>query len=198
MGLPTRHVLQVRDGVPFWCMYFLHVTLMSTLLGAALLRCNATRVPATLFLPVIVVALVLPLRWPEIRSVPAQRSWDLHSWQAGLMDGLAGLVGGAIVGAVLTPFAKRRGWSVAAVIAFCCCLGVVPGWQRGMIAAVVAWAACEIIASVLSMLSMIRAATREVPTGAASGSRIEDNDAPAPPEGSTGKLPVPPDEQTDL
>jgi leader peptidase (prepilin peptidase)/N-methyltransferase len=189
MGLRTRHVLLVRDGAPFWGMYFLHVTLATTLLGAMLLRSNADSVPATLFLPVIGVGLVLPLFWPEIRSVPAVGSWESHSWQAGLADGLAGLVGGAITGAMLIPLARRRGWSAAAVIAFCCCVAVVLGWQRGMVVALVAWAACEIIASALSKLSMSFTAKRAVPAEAASGSRIEEDDGPAPLH--AGQTPLP-------
>ncbi len=198
MGLRTRHLLHVRDGAPFWSMYFLHAALMTTLLGAVLLRSNADRVPATLFLPVIAVGLALPLRWPEIRSVPAVASWDLPSWQAGFMDGLAGLVGGLIVGAVLMPFARRRNWSPPAIIAFCCCIGVVLGWQRGMVAAVVAWPACEIIASALSKVSAGLTKTREPPTESPIESRTQNVQVDdAPPAGNAGNIQAPP-EQSNL
>src|SRR5262245_56882576 len=70
-GLRTRHVLHVRDGAPFWCMYFVHVALVTTLIGAVLLWSDKNVVPGALFLPVIVAGLVLALIWPEVRSVPA-------------------------------------------------------------------------------------------------------------------------------
>jgi leader peptidase (prepilin peptidase)/N-methyltransferase len=153
MGLRTRHVLHVRDGAPFWCMYFLHVTLVTTLIGAILLRSDGNPVPATLFLPVIVVGLVLPLIWPDIRSVPASGSWELRGWQAGLADGLAGVAGGLLIAFVLMPFARKRGWGPAAVISFCCCVGVVLGWQRGIVVAAVGWPMCVSLTGVLSKIS---------------------------------------------
>jgi leader peptidase (prepilin peptidase)/N-methyltransferase len=184
LGFRARHVLHVRDGAPFWCMYFLHVALVTTLIGAVLLRSDGNRVPATLFLPVIMVGMVLPLIWPEARSVPAWGHLELSAWRAGLVDGLAGLGGGLVVAAVVMLFARTRGWRPAAVIGFCCAIAVVLGWQRGMIAAAVAWPICEIVAGVLSKASTQREDSsnnaREVLTS---------------PEDSTGDTPAPPESE---
>ncbi len=192
-GLRTRHVLHLRDGVPFWCMYFFHVALVTTLVGAVLLRVEGNLVPGPLFVPVIVVGLVLPLWWPEIRSMPAVSSFDLRGWQAGLVDGMAGLTGGLLAAVLLTPFARGRGGGVAAMIGFCCAIGVVLGWQRGMIVAAVTWPLGEAIASVLSRISIKSAAKSEVAAGTAVESRAQGDDLPVAPEGSTGKMPVPPE-----
>jgi len=197
LGSRTRHVLHLRDGVPFWSMYFLHVALVTTLIGAVLLRVDGNPVPGTLFLPVIVVGLALPVWWPEIRSMPAGSSFDLRGWQAGLVDGVAGLIGGLLVAALLTPFARGRGWGVAAVIGLCGAIGIVLGWQRGMIVAAVTWPLCELIASVLSRVSIRSAAKSEVAAGTAIESPVQDDETPVAPEGSTGKMPVPP-EQTQV
>ncbi len=191
IGFKTRHVLHVRDGAPFWCMYFLHVALVTTLIGAVLLRGDRNVVPATYFLPVIVVGLALPLVWPEMRSVPAVRGWELRGWQAGLVDGLAGVVGGILIGAALISIARKRGWMPLAVIGYCCCVGIVLGWQRGMIIAAVAWPTCEIIAGTLSKVSARSAVQGKVTTKAAIESGQKNDEPPVSPEGSLGTMPMP-------
>src|SRR5438128_1921817 len=64
LGFRTRYLLHVRDGVPFWCMYFTHVALVTTLIAAVLLHGDGSHVPASLFFPVMLVGLALPLVWP--------------------------------------------------------------------------------------------------------------------------------------
>jgi len=181
IGFRTRHMLHVRDGVPFWSMYFLHVALMTTVIGAVLLRGDGNRVPGTLFLPVMVVGFVLPLIWPEVRSLPAIGNLELSRLQSGLVDGLAGFGGGLVAAAVLLLFARSRSWGPAAVIGFCCAIGVVLGWQRGMIVAAMGWPACEAIAVMLSKVPAQRKANGELVRDALTSS-----------ENSTGQTPVTP------
>jgi hypothetical protein len=185
IGFRTRHMLHVRDGVPFWCMYFLHVALMTTVIGAVLLRGDGNRVPGTLFLPVMVVGFVLPLIWPEVRSLLAIGNLDLSRSQEGLVDGLAGMGGGLVVAAAVLLFARNRSWGPAAVIGFCCAIGVVLGWQRGMIVAAMGWPACETIAVMLSKISARRKANGELV-----------GDAFTSPENSAGQTPVPPNAES--
>jgi len=182
LGTRTRHLLHVRDGVPFWCMYFVHVALVTTLIGAVLLRSNGVAVPATLFLPVLVVGLALPLRWPEIRSVPAMGNVESRAWQAGAVDGLASFVGGLLVAAVLMPFARKRSWWPAAVLGFCCVIVVVLGWQRGMIAAAVGWPICEIVASGLAKVSTRSEAGTQIAGAISTLPEQRVSDTPVPPE----------------
>lgn len=195
-GFRTRHLLHMRDGAPFWCMYFMHVALVTTLVGSVLLRSDGIHVPATLFLPMIVAGLVLPLIWPEVRSVPAWRNLHLSAWQAGLVDGLAGVVGGLVVAMVLIPFARQRGWQPAAAIGFCCAIAVVLGWQRGMIVAAIGWPMCEIIAGALSKISARPETSSEIVGEALSSQANSTGDTPVPPN-SSGDTPVPP-EQTQV
>ena len=93
----ARRLLTPRDGVSFWCMYVTHVGLVTTLIAAVLILGDGFHLPAALFLPMLVVGFVLPLLWPEIRSIPALAYRDEHVWWAGLIDGLAGLSTGLVI-----------------------------------------------------------------------------------------------------
>src|SRR6478609_3288918 len=93
----TRHLLLPHNGVPFWCMYGTHLGLATTLVAAILILGDGFRLSPMLFLPIVVVSFVLPLVWPQIRSIPAFAYQDSTIWWTGLIDGLAGLFTGVVV-----------------------------------------------------------------------------------------------------
>ena len=130
----VRPLLHVRDGFPFWLAYVTHVTLVTTLLGAALLEYDRERVPWRLYLPVLLLGLIAPLFWPEIRRVPAGFDVQTAPRQAGLADGLAGLALGAALGCVISAMwhagSWLRGWPRFAPIPLAASIGLILGWQR--------------------------------------------------------------------
>jgi leader peptidase (prepilin peptidase) / N-methyltransferase len=144
LGFAVRSPLLPHDGAPFWCRYAIHVVLVTTLIGATLLRADGFLVPARIFFPLLAIGLALPLIWPEIRSVPAFGNRQPSGWQVGLMDGLLGLSMGLATGALASAWARQRHWSVSAVIAMACSVGVVLGWQRTLLWFPAAFVACEL------------------------------------------------------
>jgi prepilin signal peptidase PulO-like enzyme (type II secretory pathway) len=144
LGFATRQPLTSRDGVAFWCMYATHVTLVTTMIGVILMRSDGSFVPARMFAPALTIALVLPLLYAEIRSVPAISWSEITGWQIGLIDGLAGLAMGAAVGFLASLPARRKGWSTPVVIAIGCSFGAVLGWQRTPIWLLVILPLCDL------------------------------------------------------
>jgi leader peptidase (prepilin peptidase)/N-methyltransferase len=130
-----RPLVTPHAAFPFWCAYATHVLLLTTLIGAALIDWDGFRTPRSLFLPILAVGLLLPLLWPEIRRLPAlpARS-DEPAWQAGLIDGAAGLAVGTLVGLLSAGCwwlgSRGRGWPKFAPVLLCASLGAVLGWQR--------------------------------------------------------------------
>jgi leader peptidase (prepilin peptidase)/N-methyltransferase len=134
IGFAARRVLTPYDGPPFWGMYGLHLLLLVTIYAAVLIAGDGYFVPLRLFAPLLIVGLALPLVWPQVRSVPASGTFQM-GWQAGLVDGVLGLVAGAAVGIAFDAVAgvHRRKlatgaddtaiWTMAAI-------GLVVGWQR--------------------------------------------------------------------
>jgi leader peptidase (prepilin peptidase)/N-methyltransferase len=104
----TRPVLTPYDGPPFWGMYGLHLTLVTTIYTAVLIAADGFRVPCRLYGPALMVGLVMPLAWPLVRSLPAT-SAPMSGWQSGLVDGLAGVACGAVVAGLVGTMAVR-GW----------------------------------------------------------------------------------------
>ncbi len=136
LGFATRHLLTPHDGPAFWCMYFIHVTLITTFLGFILIVADGNNTGSRLFLPVALVAFVLPLIWPQIRSVPAAIYPDVNSWWAGLIDGLAGLTAGLVFWQA-SDAARPRGrnhWLSLVQIGWAVTLGLTLGWQRSLYA----------------------------------------------------------------
>jgi leader peptidase (prepilin peptidase) / N-methyltransferase len=134
-GVAARPALSPADVVPYWLMYGLHVSLLTTSIGAVLILGDHQTAPGRLFLPVIVLGFAVPLIWPELRSVPAWNDAGLTRWQSGLIDGLAGLAAGTI--AALTGswcYRSLRGsWPPFAPVSSMAALGVVFGWQRALL-----------------------------------------------------------------
>ncbi len=130
--VPLRGAAPTQEGVAFWAGYALHVGLAATLIGAALIEYDGFRVPRRLFAPLLVMALALPMVWPRIRPLPLAANLALPDWQAGLVDGLAGLTAGLALGglfAVSWRLASGRGWPQSAPMALLAATGCVLGWQ---------------------------------------------------------------------
>ena len=108
LGFATRRLLTPHDGPAFWCMYFIHVTLVTTFLGFILIVADGNAVGASFFFPVALSGFVLPLLWPQIRSVPAAIYPDANVWWAGLVDGIAGLTAGLVFWQASDAFRVRR------------------------------------------------------------------------------------------
>lgn len=101
-ALLGRLPLSLHDPLPFWMAYGLQILLITTLIGAALMEYDASRLPWTLFLPVALASLIIPLYWPEVRPLPAFPAPGLIRWQAGLLDSLIGLLAGLLLGLALS------------------------------------------------------------------------------------------------
>jgi prepilin signal peptidase PulO-like enzyme (type II secretory pathway) len=199
LGLHTRQLLNVRDGVPFWCMYFLHVSLVATVITAVLMAADGNRVPASLCAPILLVSFCLPIAWPATRSVPAIQYAMDNIWWAGIVDGVAGAVVGvlwSLIAALLIRLKRRSDEaaeqriategipysasglcvrSFAAASGLCnwplaCSVGLVLGWQRALYAVPL----CIVIGLMVEM---------------SLHSLVKDK-----PAHSTGETPVPPDE----
>jgi leader peptidase (prepilin peptidase)/N-methyltransferase len=108
------------------CAY--HLLLLCTLLAAALVAIDGEWPPRRLFLPVLLVGLVAPAAWPWLHPVAAWPSFA-EGPLAGLIDGVAGLAAGAVLGGLATALQPRlpgERFPFAAASA-----GVVLGWQAG-------------------------------------------------------------------
>lgn len=101
-----------------------HLFLLVTLLSAALIEYDGLRVPKSLLVTLAAVGLAAGVAFPWLRPVPL--SLKLDGWEAGLIDGLAGLLGGALAGAVawLAVGRRDRPEEVAVVAAVGAFLGV--------------------------------------------------------------------------
>ena len=132
---PVRPPIWAFDMWPYWSRYAVHVVLLTTLLGSVLILGDGFRVPARLFWPAILLALALPLFWPEIRNMAAWRYGKLPAWQAGLIDGLAGLVVGMVAGAAGSAWRwfTAGKWPPFAPVSWTTSICVVLGWQRGLL-----------------------------------------------------------------
>lgn len=112
IGATTRRELTPYDGAPFWGMYGLHLFLVTTLYAAVFIAGDGFGVPGRLFGPVLLLGFVMPLFWPQVRSVPAVAAWQ-SGWQSGLMDGLVGVFVGALVGGALQAIGRSKAPSAA-------------------------------------------------------------------------------------
>jgi leader peptidase (prepilin peptidase)/N-methyltransferase len=136
MGFTSRRLLAPHDGPAFWCMYFIHVSLLTTFLGFVLIVADRNAAGTSLFFPATFVAFVLPLLWPQIRSVPAAIYPDENAWWAGLVDGLAGLTAALVFWQIRDAIRSRKEGesSSFAGIGWMAAVGIVLGWQRSIYA----------------------------------------------------------------
>jgi prepilin signal peptidase PulO-like enzyme (type II secretory pathway) len=138
-SLPTRNwnasrwLISPYETVPFWSAYALHVALLTTLLGAALIDCDGFRTPGAMFLPVIVATLALPALWPLLYHDQPLFAGLQAGWEAGLAAGLAGWAAGLAVGtlvSVLWRVSARRDRPRFNSVGLFVAAGVVVGWQH--------------------------------------------------------------------
>ncbi|MGD0898169.1 MAG: prepilin peptidase [Thermoguttaceae bacterium] len=107
-----------------------HLLMLCTLLAAALMAADGKRPPRRSFLPVLLVGLAAPAAWPWLHPV--------HAWPAlsdrpltGLMDGLSGLVAGAVLGGLLAAIPPRPLRGQAFVLG-AASVGAVLGWHAAI------------------------------------------------------------------
>lgn len=136
IGFPTRRLLSPHDGPAFWCQYLIHASLLTTFLGFVLIVADGNAIGSRLFFPVTLVACVVPLIWPQIRSVPAAIYPDANVWWAGLLDGLAGFTAALVFcqlrDALYAP--RRNEWVSFDQLGWAAAIGIVLGWQRSLYA----------------------------------------------------------------
>ncbi len=123
------------DAIPFWTAFSLLMLLLATLLGAALIDFDRQRVPWSLFLPIIVVGIWLPLVGPDIRPLAAWHAWKLGGWPAALVDGALGALLGAALGLAVSAGWKitSRRWPTFRPALLLMTLGLVLGWQVALL-----------------------------------------------------------------
>jgi prepilin signal peptidase PulO-like enzyme (type II secretory pathway) len=134
-GYETRPPLSPYEIWPYWSRYATHVALLTTLLGGVLILGDHFSTTPKLFVPAIVLGFVLPLIWPEVRSVPAWNFGKLPGWQAGLIDGLAAITLGvlpALLGSLWRLYSNRE-WPTFSPLSWTAAFAVVLGWQRAML-----------------------------------------------------------------
>ncbi len=154
-NLPVRP-LPVGDGVIYPALSSgelaglvgWHLLLLCTLVASALIDRDGQRVPARLFLPGLLVGLAGSAIWPHLH--PQAAAVFAARPSAGILDGLAGLALGAVLGAaggwlLDRPAGLAKAWSAGLV-------GLYLGWQP---AAVIVLAAivCRAILRVLERIA---------------------------------------------
>ncbi len=142
-NLPVRPV-PVVDGVillPWTTQRLLgilayHLMLLSTLLAAALIEYDKKTIPWRLAWPALIVGLLAPVVWPFLHPVPAGPASS--GWLGGLVDSVAGLSAGLVLGLAVERIAAKqvRGLAIGAA-----CVGLFLGWQAVAVIGVVATAA---------------------------------------------------------
>ncbi|HEY2414302.1 MAG TPA: prepilin peptidase [Pirellulaceae bacterium] len=200
LGFTLDYVPRTRiaphDGPPFWCLYAMHVVLITTLVGAILIAADGFAVPSSMFLPVILLGFVVPLIWPQTRMLPAADG-PMAGWPAGLIDGVAGLAAGVLSGLWIRLIRGRETnpWSTQALIALGCAVGVVLGWQPTPL-----WTGLIWIFGLIAGRLLSRPQPRDEPPQAidseanAETAPVMQPEAPMPP---AEILPVPPTQEID-
>lgn len=147
--LPELTVWQLA-GIMGW-----HLLLLCTLLGAALIRYDGHHVPARLFLPGLMVAVVGSSIWPHLLPQPA--AVLAGGPTPGIVDGLAGLTTGLVLGLVTWKLLEPRQrpdlvWAAALT-------GTLLGWQASLAVGV----ATFLLALVARLVSRLWTPWRRVP-----------------------------------
>jgi leader peptidase (prepilin peptidase)/N-methyltransferase len=136
MNLPARWIpvdsgwlLRPLYWGEVWAVVAYHLLLLCTLLSAGLIEYDGHRPPARLMAPALVVGLLAPLAWPQLRPVPLHAAWTAP-W-AGLADGAAGLVAGLGLGLALWYTVGPR--SQRSLLWAPACVGLFLGWQAAVV-----------------------------------------------------------------
>jgi leader peptidase (prepilin peptidase)/N-methyltransferase len=126
-----------------YVVYAYHVTLVCGLLSAALIEYDGHALPIRLFAPLVLVGVVVPLVWPEVRPVSSHWPADLMPWirpgETAIQDMVAGVAIAALLAAAALP-STRRGASGRfggrSILAVFVCIGLFLGWQAACAVAV--------------------------------------------------------------
>jgi prepilin signal peptidase PulO-like enzyme (type II secretory pathway) len=128
----SRWLISPYDTLPFWSAYGLHVIMLTTLLGAALIDYDGFRTPERIFVPVVALGLLVPLVMPlvmEYGGLPSTFVPDHDPrFAAPLAGWVVGLMAGAVVGGLWALGSWSR-WPRFAPAAMLVAVGVVKGWQ---------------------------------------------------------------------
>lgn len=151
-------------------LFVCHALLLATLLSAALIAYDGHRVPVAVVLPMILVGLMLPMIWPQLRpvsvneklaDVPVDAGATMRQ-VVGLLEGFMGLAGGAIAALATRPLgardplARARWWGI---LWGSLAIGAMLGWQ----AAVWIAAAASLVQLALALLMPGRYAEGKLP-----------------------------------
>lgn len=117
----------VWNGIRLAGILAYHLMLFATLLPMALVEYDGKRLPWRLALPALVVGLGAPVWWPYLHPVAAGPVQS--GWVGGLVDGILGLGLGLAIGLVV----ERAGLGGQGVAAAPALVGVVLGWQGGLV-----------------------------------------------------------------
>src|SRR5262245_37586601 len=147
------------DTLPFWTTYGLHVVLLTTLLGAALIEYDGFPTPTTLFVPALFAGLAVPVIWPSSAHLPRLVSVGTYPWTA-LMEVLSTSAVGLLCGVIVDltgRWANRRRMRWFAPEGLLATVGAVLGWPHILevsAAGVILWAGAMLAARCLGRISM--------------------------------------------
>jgi hypothetical protein len=130
-------------------LFAYHAALAWLTVGIVMFTFDGNRVPDAFAISALLMILVPPLLWPELRPVPLWQPTSITGFQRGLMEGIAGVAAGAILGYVLslgTHGHNQRNWLPAVVL-----LGVLVGGSLGWHATLI-WFALVSLAWMLHQL----------------------------------------------
>ncbi len=114
-----------------WSIYTLHVVVVVTLLGAALIQRDGQPVASRLFYPTLIAGVVGSLLLPALHPISAL-AWAGPTWLVGLIDVLGGCLAGLLLGVAVWPAAERQPLSPAAgrtALLAVVMVGLAVGWQ---------------------------------------------------------------------
>ncbi len=134
-----RAALTTKEPQALGAAVAMHLALITTLIGAALIDFDRHVIPKRITFPVIVFAMLVPLIWPDVHPVLSGFSLSelppelRREWQAGLLDALAGAFAGLVAAGVIYAAVWLRPWLVqlygGPITLLWIAIGLVVGWQ---------------------------------------------------------------------
>ena len=120
--------LRLQTMQSLWLMYAYHLLLFCTLICLALIHYDKQQAPARLFLPALLVGILAPLVWPQLRPVSYAVPVHLDDRWIALLDGLAG-IGVGVSLALITLVRDHRHKTALAEMLAAGTVGLFLGWQ---------------------------------------------------------------------
>jgi len=154
--MPDGAVFTLRPAAELWWIYAYHLLLLCTLLTAALIEYDRYRLPRRLFLPAVLIGFCAPLAWPGLRPVAALG--DSVGRMAGLVDGMAGLGTGAMLGLLAWRISGEKRQRTGTILGPAC-VGLFLGWQGVAAVVIVTGAICLLLLPLGRLLPGIRRTT---------------------------------------